>query len=120
VAGKTPYAIARADGDPMAFAGIWEGWRSPEGEILRTFAILTTTANAQMAVLHERMPVILERADWPGWLGEAEVDPRTLLRPLGEGVLRMWPVDKRVGSVRNDGPDLLAAVGAGVAGSLLM
>jgi putative SOS response-associated peptidase YedK len=50
--GKTPYAIARADGDPLAFAGVWEGWRSPEGNILRTFAIVTTTANAQMAVLH--------------------------------------------------------------------
>jgi putative SOS response-associated peptidase YedK len=106
-AGKTPYAIARVDGDPMAFAGIWEGWRSPEGDILRTFAIVTTAANAQMAVLHERMPVILEPADWPLWLGEVEADPAGLLRASAEGVLRMWPVDKRVGNVRNDGPELL-------------
>jgi putative SOS response-associated peptidase YedK len=119
-AGKTPYAIARADGDPMAFAGIWEGWRSPDGDILRTFAILTTTANAQMAVLHERMPVILEPADWPGWLGETEVDAASLLRPLPEGVLRTWPVDKRVGNVRNDGPELLLESGSAVAGSLLV
>jgi putative SOS response-associated peptidase YedK len=47
--GKLPYAIARADGDPLAFAGVWEGWRSPEGNILRTFAIVTTNANAQMS-----------------------------------------------------------------------
>ncbi len=86
--------------------------------ILRTFAILTTTANAQMAVLHDRMPVILEKADWPGWLGETEVDPATLLRPSAEGVLRMWPVDKRVGNVRNDGPDLLVDVASARSGSL--
>jgi putative SOS response-associated peptidase YedK len=109
-AGKIPHAIARADGDPLAFAGIWEGWRSPDGDILRGFAILTTTANAQMSVLHERMPVILEPDDWPGWLNEAEVDPVTLLRPAHEGVLRLWPVDKRVGNVRNDGPELLLPV----------
>jgi len=109
-AGKTPYAIARVDGDPMAFAGIWEGWRSPEGDIFRTFAILTTTANAQMAPLHERMPVILEKPDWPAWLGEEPGDPAALLRPAPEATLRTWRVDKRVGNVRNDGPELLAEV----------
>ena len=111
-AGKTPYAIARADGDPLAFAGIWEGWRSPEGDVMRSFAILTTTANAQMAVLHERMPVILQQEDWPAWLGETPADPVALLRPLPEGLLKLWPVDKRVGNVRNDGPDLLQPVAA--------
>ncbi len=105
--GKTPFAIARADGDPMAFAGIWEGWRSPEGDILRSFAIVTTSANARMRALHERMPVILEAADWPVWLGEAEGDPAALLKPSAEDVLRFWAIDKRVGNVRNDGPDLL-------------
>jgi putative SOS response-associated peptidase YedK len=105
--GKTPFAIARTDGDPMAFAGIWEGWRSPDGDILRSFAIVTTSANAQMRALHERMPVILEAADWPIWLGEAEGDPVALLKPSEEGVLRFWAIDKRVGNVRNDGPELL-------------
>ncbi len=116
--GKTPYAVARADGDPLAFAGIWEGWRSPAGDVLRTFAIVTTAASAQLAVLHERMPVILEPADWPGWLGETTVDPSTLLRPSRQGVLRLWPVDQRVGNVRNDGPELLLDAGASPAGSL--
>ena len=105
--GKVPHAIARADGDPLAFAGIWEGWRSPEGDVLRTFAIITTAANAQMATLHTRMPVILERDEWPAWLGEVDSDPQTLLRPAPESLLRIWPVDKRVGNVRNDGPALL-------------
>lgn len=105
--GKTPYAIARANGDPLAFAGIWEGWRGSEGDIVRSFAILTTSANAQMAVLHERMPVILDPSDWPNWLGETQADPAGLLRPAPDGILKMWPVDNRIGNVRNDGPDLL-------------
>ena len=100
-AGKTPYAIARADGDPMAFAGIWEGWRSPEGAYPANLRDRTTAAK-QMAVLHERMPVILEQSDWPGWLGEAEVDPRDLLRPSAEGMLRLWPVDRRLGRASRD------------------
>jgi putative SOS response-associated peptidase YedK len=62
--GKQPFAIARSDDKPLAFAGIWEGWRSPDGEFLRTFAILTTSANDMMSALHQRMPVILERSDW--------------------------------------------------------
>jgi putative SOS response-associated peptidase YedK len=53
------------------------------------------------------MPVILEKADWPVWLGEAEGDVPALLRPLPENVLRFWPIDKRVGQVRNDGPELI-------------
>ena len=53
------------------------------------------------------MPVIIEPADWPLWLGEAEGDPSSLLRPAAEDVLRAWPVGKAVGNVRNDGPELL-------------
>jgi putative SOS response-associated peptidase YedK len=106
--GKTPYAIARSDDSPLAFAGIWEGWRSPEGDILRTFAIVTTAANARMSELHERMPVILEAADWPVWLGEQPGDPSILLHASSEDLLKLWQVDKRIGNVRNDGPDLLA------------
>jgi len=105
--GKVPHAIARVDDEMLAFAGIWEGWHAPEGDVLRSFAIITTQANAQMSALHTRMPVILEPADWPLWLGEAEGDPPALLRPAPEGILRIWPVGRRVGNVRNDGPDLL-------------
>jgi putative SOS response-associated peptidase YedK len=102
-----PGAIARADGDPLAFAGIWDGWRSPGGDVLRSFAIITTEANAQMSALHSRMSVILEQADWPLLLGEADSGAEMLLRPAPKAILRIWPVDKRVGNVRNDGPDLL-------------
>jgi putative SOS response-associated peptidase YedK len=105
--GKQPYAIARTDGAPLAFAGLWEGWRSPDGETLRTFAIITTSANSDMAVLHDRMPVVLEAPDWPAWLGEGQGAPSDLLRPAAVGVVRLWPVSRAVNSVRNNGAELL-------------
>lgn len=108
--GKQPYAIARRDGAPMAFAGLWEGWRSPDGDALRSFTIMTTAANATMSALHPRMPVILEPADWPAWLGEADGDARGLLRPAADDVLRFWPVSRAVNNVRNDSAELLDAI----------
>jgi putative SOS response-associated peptidase YedK len=107
---KHPYAIARADGAPLAFAGLWEGWRGPEGAVLRSFVILTTDAGPDVAMLHERMPVIVEAADWPLWLGEAEGDAAEVLRPSRAGTLRSWPVGMAVNSPRNNGPALLDAV----------
>jgi putative SOS response-associated peptidase YedK len=105
--GKQPFAIARGDGCPLALAGLWEGWRAPDGEILRTFAIVTAAANAEMAALHDRMPVILEEADWPVWLAEEAGDAATLMRPAPEGILKLWPISRRVNNVRNDDADLL-------------
>jgi putative SOS response-associated peptidase YedK len=105
--GKVPFAVARLDGDPVVFGGMWEEWRSPDGEKLRTFATITTEANNQLSVIQDRMPVIIEREDWPVWLGEAEGDPKSLLGAAPEDVLRVWPVDKKVGNFRNDGPELL-------------
>ena len=105
--GKVPFAVARLDGDPVVFGGMWEEWSSPDGEKLRTFATITTEANKQLSVIQDRMPVIIEQEDWPLWLGEAEGDPKSLLRAAPEDVLRVWPVDKKVGNFRNDGPELL-------------
>jgi putative SOS response-associated peptidase YedK len=105
--GKQPYAISRADGTPLALAGLWEGWRDPAGEVLRTFTIMTTTANATMAPIHNRMPVILEEEDWRTWLGEVPRDPLALLRPAAEDVLQRWPVGRAVNSVQNNGSGLL-------------
>jgi putative SOS response-associated peptidase YedK len=109
--GKQPYAIARADGQPLAFAGLWEGFKWPDGTVARTFTIITTNANATMADIHDRMPVILEQNDWPAWLGEVENDPAMLLRPAGDDVLKIWPVSRAVNSPRNNGAELLEPVG---------
>jgi putative SOS response-associated peptidase YedK len=92
--GKQPFAIAYRDGTPLALAGLWEGWRAPDGETLRTFTILTTTANADLSTLHERMPVIVPETDWPLWLGETEANPATLLRPLPNGLLTVTETSK--------------------------
>ncbi len=58
--GKLPWAIARADAACLVFAGLWEGWRGPDGTVIRSFTIVTTSANAALRPLHERMPVVLE------------------------------------------------------------
>jgi putative SOS response-associated peptidase YedK len=105
--GKTPFAIARNDGEPVALGGMWEEWRSPEGETLRTFATLTTDANPTLALIQDRMPVIIERGDWPLWLGEEDGDVMALLGPLPADRLRIWPIARIVNNVRNDGPELL-------------
>lgn len=107
---RRPFGIARADGKPMAFGGLWEGWRGPDGEVVRSFAIVTTPANTDVAELHDRMPLVLEANDWSLWLGEAEGDPAALLRPAAAGTLRFWPVSRRVNSAREDGPDLLRPI----------
>ena len=94
----------------MAFAGLWEGFRWPDGTVTRSFAIITTAANAEIAELHDRMPVILEPPDWPVWLGEAEGNPGSLLHPPPAGTLRVWRVDRRVNSPKNNGPELLEPI----------
>jgi putative SOS response-associated peptidase YedK len=91
--GKQPYAIARTDQQIMALGGLWEGWRSPQGEIRRTFTIITVPASSDVVAIHDRMPLILEPQDWPAWLGENdEADPTILLRPSAPGTLRPWPI----------------------------
>jgi putative SOS response-associated peptidase YedK len=110
--GKQPYAVARQDGQPIAFAGLWESFRWPDETVTRSFVIMTTVPNAEMAELHDRMPVILEQQDWPTWLGEVDGGHVSLLRPAPGGLLRTWPVDRRVGSPRNNGPELLETIAA--------
>ena len=105
--GKQPYAFARIDRAPLALAGLWEYWRSPDGEVRRTFTIATTAANCLMSRIHDRMPVILEPADWPTWLGEKLSDVAALLRPVAEDVLRCWPVSRDVNSPKHNRADLL-------------
>lgn len=66
--GKQPYAVARQHGQPMALAGLWDGWRGSDGAVVRSFAIIATAVNATLAPIHDRMLVILKPAHWPvGW-----------------------------------------------------
>jgi putative SOS response-associated peptidase YedK len=104
---KARKPINARDANVANFGGMWETRQSPEGELLQTFATMTTGANRQLAGIQQRMPVIIERKDWSRWLGETDGDPSALLRAAPEDVLRIWPVWKAVGNFRNDGPQLL-------------
>ena len=98
--GKQRYAIALADRRLMALAGVWENWRSPTGEWVRSVAIITTTLNELCAELHNRMPVVLGPETWPRWLGEEPVDAHqleALLAPYPSEEMICWPVSQRVG-----------------------
>lgn len=104
---KQPYAVALASGGPMALAGLWEGWRAPDGTILRTFTVVTTDANPRLALLHDRMPVVVAPEDWPLWLGEEEGDPARVLRPHPPEAFAVWPVSTRVNGTRANDASLL-------------
>jgi putative SOS response-associated peptidase YedK len=114
-ADRQAFAVGMVDGGLMVMAGLWEEWRSPAGEKIRSCAIITTEPNETIAALHDRMPVILDEADWPRWLGEelaAESELKALLRPCPPERLQIWPVSSRVGNVRNDSPDLAEPLAA--------
>ena len=112
---KQPYAIGKADGRPLALGGLWESKIRADGSILRTFTVITTPAAPKMRDLHERMPVILDEDSWADWLGEPEATgmhlKELLLLPHSINDLRIWPVSTAVGNVRNNGPELLEAMG---------
>ena len=108
--GKQPFAVAMADGAPMPLAALWEGWRAPDGTILRTYTILTTDAVPELSVLHDRMPVILPPEAWDAWLGANDPDEATLmalLKPYPRKGLAVWPVGPRVGRVAENDSGLL-------------
>jgi putative SOS response-associated peptidase YedK len=103
---KQPYTIALRSGEPMALAGLWEGWRGPGGEVVRTFTILTCAANERLRPLHQRMPVVLPKEAWAAWLGDdGDTDADALLellRPCPSEWLAVWPMPRRVGRVAED------------------
>ena len=113
--GKQPYAIALADRGLMALAGLWENWRSPAGEWIRSFAIVTTEPNELCAELHNRMPVVLKPEFWPVWLGQEPAVPsdlKALLAPFPSEEMTCWPVSARVGNVKNNDASLIEPIAA--------
>jgi putative SOS response-associated peptidase YedK len=114
--GKQPYFISAADNSPggvLSFAGLWDRWKNPEtGEPMTSCTIIVTDANALTRAIHDRMPVVLDKADIGPWLnGEAGTE---LLRPAAEDRLRMWPVSRRVNKTGtgDDDPTLIDEVAA--------
>lgn len=96
----------------MVFAGLWETWKSPEGE-LETFTILTTAANGLVAPLHDRMPVILPPAEYSTWLDRNTTNPAGLVQlfqPYPADMMEIYPVSPLVNNVKNESADLLDPV----------
>ena len=109
---KRPFCIRAASGALLGFAGLRDRWEGPDG-LLDSCTIITTTANGVLAPIHDRMPVILAPGDYAAWLDQG--DParlKDLLRPCPEEWLRAYPVSPRVGSVRNEGPELMEPLDA--------
>jgi putative SOS response-associated peptidase YedK len=107
---KQAFHIARADRRPFAFAGLWSIWHGEDGHTLRTCTILTTAANAAIAPLHDRMPVILAPEAESAWLEPSDSPERLrqLLGGLESGGTAVRPVGPAVNDARYDGPDCLA------------
>jgi putative SOS response-associated peptidase YedK len=111
---KTPMYIRLASGKPFAFAGLWEIWNSPDGSIILSSTIITTTPNSLMAKIHNRMPVILPEESYSQWISPGEPDLRTLtslLAPYPEAEMVAFPVSPLVNSPKNDLPALVEPVG---------
>lgn len=110
---KLPHHFASADGSVLGLAGLWEVWRpkdDPDAEPLRTCAVVTTQANATMAPVHDRMPVVLAPDGWDCWLDRSvtrAADLLPLLVPAPDGLLVCRQVASAVNNVKNDGPALL-------------
>lgn len=102
---KQPYAVAMADNDLMVMAGLWDEWKSPKGEHVKSCTIITCPPNKVAGALHDRMPVILAPDAWARWLGEQPATPdqlKALLVPCPDEALKIWPVEKtKIGNVRN-------------------
>jgi putative SOS response-associated peptidase YedK len=104
-----PWYVTRTDGDPMVFAALWQDWGQGE-ERLSTVAILTCAANAQMAQVHDRLPVILEPEDWALWLGEEGKGAARLMQPVPDGALEMVRVGTEINSSKAKGEGLIVPV----------
>lgn len=106
---KQPHLIRRRDRSLFAFAGLWESWLGADGSEFDSMAILTTAANAEVAAVHDRMPVILAPDDYERWLTTGSGDTQQLgdlLRPARDGVLDLTAVTRKVNNPRAEGPDL--------------
>ncbi len=102
---RLAWYFRRADGAQIAFGGVWQTWGHEARRA--TCAIVTTPANARVADIHNRMPLILEPVDWPLWLGEAGKGAAALMRPAGDAVLAFHRVGCEVNSNRASGPGLI-------------
>ena len=111
---RRPMRIVMASGEPFAFAGLWDAWRDPKGEVVRSCAIITTSANELLSPIHDRMPVILPRELESLWLDHDFRDYAALagiLTPYITDEMEAYEVSSLVNSPANDGPEMVVPVG---------
>jgi putative SOS response-associated peptidase YedK len=105
---KTPMYVRLKSGEPFAFAGLWEAWRSPDDETILSCTIITTTPNALVEKIHDRMPVILKPDAAKRWLDPAEQEPvklMNLLKPYPASQMTAYAVSKLVNKPQVDSPE---------------
>ena len=104
---RIPYRFVLQDEAPFAFAGIWSQWAGADQRAVTSFSIITTDANAVVADVHDRMPVLLQPQDETSWLTMLPEDAVTLLKPFPADLMRAYPVSPRVNSPANDDPAVI-------------
>ena len=110
---KQPFHFGMQDDSLFAFAGIWDRWKDGSGNPVETCSILTTTPNSLLAVVHDRMPAILERDDYELWLdpGFKDGDALTeMLKPFNPALMKCYAVSTLVNAPANDNPECMAEV----------
>lgn len=108
---KTPMYITLKDHAPFAFAGLWDSWKNPAGEQIRTCTIITTSPNDVVSPIHNRMPAILLPEARAEWLDPKQKDDRflqELLKAYPAQEMEARPVSRRVNDTRYDNADLIA------------
>ena len=111
--GKVPHFIHMKNGEPFAFAGLWERWQSPDGSEVLSTAIITTEPNTLVSPIHNRMPVILPRNSFPLWLDTCPVPPeelKSLLIPYSAEAMESYTISTLVNTPANDRPEIIVKV----------
>jgi len=110
---KQPFHFGMKDDSIFAFAGIWDRWRTSQGQLIESCAILTTTPNELLSDVHNRMPVVLRAEDYQQWLETPASNCERLghlLIPFEAAVMRRYPVGLSVNDVENDTPQCIQEV----------
>jgi putative SOS response-associated peptidase YedK len=110
---KQPYCFEVGEGEVFALAGLWDEWKSPEGQTIESCTILTTTPNSLVAEMHDRMPVIVSPDKYDLWL-DPDVNAfdaiRDILKPYDATLMRLYPVNRKLNNSNNDGPESAAPI----------
>ena len=111
---KIPHYFSSADGQPLAFAALWDSWRDPNGKELLSATIVVGVANGWMSRFHDRMPMILSWSDAKKWI--AGENATALLGPAPEDALQEWTVSTRanLSGAGDDDPTLIERAEGGL------